>query len=82
MSMTEAEVLELPVSIDLMTSARALGISRNEAYVLARAGNYPVRVYKVGNRYRVTRADLLTFLRIPTGANTPERAHPHKLHAA
>lgn len=72
MSMTQSEVLELPVTIDLMTSARALGISRNEAYALARAGIYPVRLYKVGNRYRVIRADLLKFLQIAPTSEVPE----------
>jgi hypothetical protein len=72
MGMTEREILELPVTIDLMTSARALGISRNEAYALARAGKYPVRTYKVGARYRVVRNDLTAFLGIavPTAAPT------------
>jgi excisionase family DNA binding protein len=62
--MTEQEALELPVTIDLLTSARALGISRSEAYILARSGRYPVATYMVGNRYRIRRSDLLAFLRI------------------
>lgn len=60
--MTPDEVLALPVTVDLLTSAKALGISRSTAYDLAQRGQYPVRVYKVGNRYRVTRADLLEML--------------------
>jgi excisionase family DNA binding protein len=70
--MTEQEVLELPVTINLLTSARALGISRSEAYILARSGRYPVPTYMVGNRYRVRRSDLLTFLRI-TATQTGHR---------
>jgi hypothetical protein len=61
---TDEELLALPVSIDLMTSARALGISRSEAYALARSDRYPVRTYRVGVRYRVARADLIAFLGI------------------
>jgi excisionase family DNA binding protein len=70
-AMTEQEVLELPVTIDLLTSARALGISRSEAYILARSGRFPVPTYRVGNRYRIRRSDLLTFLRITDPASGP-----------
>lgn len=75
MSMTEQEVLELPVTIDLLTSARALGISRSEAYILARSGRFPVPTYRVGNRYRIRRSDLITFLRItdPASGQAPTR---------
>lgn len=67
--MTEEELQALPVSIDLLTSARALGISRSEAYILARAGRYPVRTYRVGARYRVAKGDLLAFLRLEPAPN-------------
>lgn len=60
--MTEVEVHALPVTIDLLTSAKALGVSRSEAYILARAGQYPIRIYRVGTRYRVAKADLVAFL--------------------
>jgi len=82
MGMSQSEVLELSVTIDLMTSARALGISRNEAYALARAGKYPVQTYKIGNRYRVIRADLLNFLHIPTEPETPALAGTPEFDAA
>ena len=39
MSMTEEEVLALPVTVDLMTTARALGIGRTRAYELARTAS-------------------------------------------
>lgn len=60
--MTRAELLALPVSFDLMVAARALGIGRTLAYSLAKRGQFPVRVLRLGNRYRVTRADLLRVL--------------------
>jgi hypothetical protein len=65
MSMTKEEVLALPVTVDLLTTARALGISRNLAYDMARAGEYPVKLYKVGTRYRCLRIHLLEALGIP-----------------
>lgn len=66
--MTPDEVLALPVTVDLLTSANALGISRNMAYEMAKRDEYPVKVYRVGNRYRVVRAELISYLgltRIP-----------------
>jgi hypothetical protein len=60
--MTRAELLALPVSVDLLVAARALGLGRTFAYELARSGDFPVRVLRLGNRYRVARADLLRAL--------------------
>ena len=60
--MTHEELMALPVSFDLMVAARAFGIGRTLAYDMAKRGRFPVRVLRVGNRYRVTRADLLRAL--------------------
>lgn len=57
--MTRDELLALPVSFDLMVAARALGMGRTLAYDLAKRGTFPTRVLRLGNKYRVTRADLL-----------------------
>lgn len=62
--MSKEDALGLPVTVDLMTTARALGISRSLAYHLAATDEYPIKLYKVGNRYRATRADLLAYLGI------------------
>lgn len=56
------ELLALPVSVDLVTAARAFRIGRTTAHELARAGKFPCRVIKVSGSYRVPRADLLTVL--------------------
>jgi hypothetical protein len=56
------ELLALPVSMDLVTAGRALGIGRTKAHELVRAGAFPVRVLRIGHAYRVTRADLLHVL--------------------
>lgn len=60
--MTRAELLALPVSVDLVTAARAYRIGRTKAHELARAGEFPVPVLRLGNSYRVARADLLRAL--------------------
>jgi hypothetical protein len=60
--MSSAEVLALPVAVDLVTAGRALGLGRTLSYDLARAGKFPCPVLLLGERYRVTRADLLKTL--------------------
>ncbi|WP_242642104.1 hypothetical protein [Lentzea alba] len=45
-----------------MTAGRALGIGRTKAYELARAEDFPARVLRLGNTYRVVTADLLRLL--------------------
>ena len=60
--MTQDELRNLPVSVDLVTAGRALGMGRTTAHEQARRGQFPVRVLRVGVRYRVTRADLLRYL--------------------
>ncbi len=60
--MTEDELRALPVAVDLVTAGRAINIGRTTAYDLAKQGKFPVRVLKVGDRYRVTKADLLEYL--------------------
>jgi predicted DNA-binding transcriptional regulator AlpA len=60
--MDRAELLSLPVSVDLPTAARAIGVGRTLAYAMAKRGEFPVRVLRLGASYRVPRADLLRFL--------------------
>lgn len=56
----------LPPTIDLMTAARTLGIGRTKAYELARNGEFPCHIIRIGELYRVSTADLLRVLRAPT----------------
>jgi hypothetical protein len=63
--MTSEELEKLPVSFGLMTAARAWGIGKNQAYAMARAGTFPVRVRQIGGRYKVSKFDLLTALNAP-----------------
>lgn len=60
--MTRDALMALPVSVDIVIAGRALGVGRTLAYDMAKRGEFPVRVLKLGNRYRVARADLLRYL--------------------
>jgi len=70
--MTRAELLALPVTVDIGTAARALGLGRSTGYELARRREFPCRVLHVGSSYRVPTTDLLRVLGIvPTDEGTP-----------
>lgn len=62
--MSEAEVLDLPVSIPLEVSNQAIGLGRTVGYALAKRGEYPIPVLRLANAYRCRRSDLLAFLGI------------------
>ncbi len=65
------QVLALPVTVDVVTAAHALGLSRDGAYDLLRRGEFPVRTIKVGRLRRVPRAELLRVLGIDPALGTP-----------
>lgn len=60
--MSREELLGLPVAVDLDTGNRALGLGRSKGYELAKRGQYPCKVLRLGSAYRVVTADLLTLL--------------------
>lgn len=62
--LTRAELLALPVTVDVGTAARALGLGRSTAYELARCGEFPYRVLRIRSTYRVPTAELLRVLGI------------------
>lgn len=62
--MSLEELQSLPVSVDLVTAARAFGLGRTKAHELARAGEFPCRVIVCGSRYRVPRSAILRALGI------------------
>ncbi len=64
LGMKHAELIGLPVSVPLDVANRAIGVGRTTGYHLAKSGEYPIRVLRLGSQYRVTRADLLRFLGI------------------
>ncbi|MEU7183072.1 helix-turn-helix domain-containing protein [Streptomyces celluloflavus] len=59
---TRSDLLALPAAVDLLTAGRALSLGRSKAYELAQRGEFPVRLLRVGNSYRVPTADLLDLL--------------------
>ena len=71
--LTLAQLADLPASVSLLEAARALGIGRTSAYQLARDGQFPCPLIKVGVLYRVPTAGLLRLLGLapPT---PPDRA--------
>lgn len=62
MGMTREELLALPAAVDLDTGNRALGLGRSKGYELAKRGQYPCKVLRLGKAYRVVTADLLNLL--------------------
>ncbi len=62
--MSMEELLELPISVDMLTAFRAVGIGRTSGYELVRTGQFPTRVLRLGNTYRVPREELLRLLGI------------------
>lgn len=60
--MGREELLALPAAVDLDTGNRALGLGRSKGYELAKRGEYPCRVLRLGKAYRVVTADLLNLL--------------------
>jgi hypothetical protein len=61
-ALTFAEMMALPVVVDLMTAARALHIGRTLAYDLAQHDQFPCAVLRVGRTYHVPTAGLLQLL--------------------
>jgi len=49
-------------TVGLAEAGEAFGICRTTAYQLARRGQFPVSVFRVGSKYRVNTADLLRSL--------------------
>ncbi|MEW2622731.1 hypothetical protein [Streptomyces sp. NPDC048106] len=60
--MSREELLRLPAAVDLETGNRALGLGRSKGYDLAKRGQYPCKVLRLGNAYRVVTTDLLALL--------------------
>jgi predicted DNA-binding transcriptional regulator AlpA len=59
----------LPSVVDITTAGRALGLSRTRAYELAKLGEFPCRVIRIGESYRVPTAELLRLpgVELPNG---------------
>jgi hypothetical protein len=64
-SMSISELRQLPAIVDLVTAGRALGLGRTKAYELARRGEFPCHLFRIGDTYRVPTAALLKLLEVP-----------------
>lgn len=62
--MSLSELMAMPVTVDISTAARALGLGRSTAYELARRNEFPCRVLRVGSSYRVPTTELFRVLGI------------------
>ena len=71
--MSLEELRALPVSVDLPTAGRAFGIGRTKAHELARGGEFPCRVLRVGAKYRVPRAAIFEALGLNPADPSKER---------
>lgn len=77
--LTVAEVMALPAVVDIVVAGRAFGLGRTTAYMLARRGEFPCRVVRVGSAYRVPTADLwreLGLESVPTQPAPSSRTQP------
>lgn len=72
--MTEDELFSLPVSVDLPTAGRAFGVGRTKSFELAQVGEFPCRVIRVGNKYRVPRSALFEALGVDPATSRPMSA--------
>lgn len=68
---TEGEIRGLGVRTDLVTAGSVLGIGRTVSHELARRGEFPVPVLRLGRRYVVPTAPLLALLGLPSESNGP-----------
>jgi hypothetical protein len=66
--LTRDELEALPAAVDLVTGGKAFGMGRTKSYQLAREGQFPVPVLRLGGAYRVRTADLLAKLGIEAPA--------------
>lgn len=85
-AMTRTELLALPAAVDLTTAARALGLGRTKAQELARAGQWPTPLLRLGSAYRVPTAAILRLLEISpdnsvAGVCAPATASNHSVAA-
>ncbi|GAA4617177.1 hypothetical protein GCM10023195_76550 [Actinoallomurus liliacearum] len=57
-----ADIDTLPVVMDLVSAGKVLGLGRTKSYELAKKGQFPCRLIRVGKSYLVPTADLLALL--------------------
>ncbi|WBB78548.1 DNA-binding protein [Micromonospora sp. WMMD882] len=68
---TVERIRALGAVTDVVTVGEIFGMSRSSAYELARRDRLPVPVLRVGSRYRVSVAAILTALGVPSEPPPP-----------
>jgi hypothetical protein len=53
------------LSVSIPVAGRAFGLTPNGAYAVAKRGEFPVKIVKVGGVFRCASADLLKVLGLP-----------------
>src|ERR1700683_2712031 len=73
-AMTSVTISQLraTATVDLMTAARALGLGRTRAYELAKRDEFPCKVIRIGDTYRIPTPGLLELL----GVHPEQRPAP------
>ncbi|MBQ0905447.1 DNA-binding protein [Micromonospora sp. U21] len=69
---TVERIRALGAVTDITTAGQIFGLSRSRAYQLAATDTFPARVLRVGSRYRVSVAAILTALGVD-----PNSPHPN-----
>lgn len=59
---TVEDVRNLGLTTDLETAGSILGIGRSKSYEMARSGEFPIRLTRVGRCYRVPVLPILVYL--------------------
>ena len=59
---TEQAVRALGMTTDVEIAGEILGIGRTKAYEMAKNGNFPVKILRIGRRYKVSVPALLKLL--------------------
>jgi hypothetical protein len=59
---TPEVIRRLGMTTDVTTAGAILGIGRSKAYELAKSGQFPVAVLRIGRRYLVPTAAILALL--------------------
>jgi excisionase family DNA binding protein len=67
---TAADIRGLGLHVDVGTAAAIFGISRTTAYELIERGEFPIPVLRLGTRYRIAVAAILTALGLPAEPST------------
>ncbi|SIM56416.1 DNA-binding protein [Micromonospora cremea] len=70
---TVERIRALGAVTDITTAGHIFGLSRSRAYELATTDTFPARVLRVGSRYRVSVAAILTALVEGTGHDSASR---------